>query len=191
MQQEEIVQGNLYQNKHDKSLVVIATKQEVSNRNSFCGVNLSTGEYDYDWQLYQFEHFPINSKDLIKENLSLKERIMELVQKNIDQQREYDQRFCDMFDQEQVKCNTKLAEIENKIRKGFSNIHQIDSSKIKRLEQELSITNLALLGQKTICRNQSAFIQHLQDYIAAKHLEENGLILEKFIQEESDAKKSS
>ena len=30
------------------------------------------------------------------------------------------------------------------------------------------------------------FIQHLQDYIAAKHLEENGLILEKFIQEESD-----
>jgi len=29
------------------------------------------------------------------------------------------------------------------------------------------------------------FIQHLQDYIAAKHLEENGLILEKFIQEEN------
>lgn len=30
------------------------------------------------------------------------------------------------------------------------------------------------------------FIQHLQDYIASKYLENEGLILEKFIQEESD-----
>lgn len=29
------------------------------------------------------------------------------------------------------------------------------------------------------------FIQHLQDHIAAKHLEENDLIFEKFIQEET------
>lgn len=32
------------------------------------------------------------------------------------------------------------------------------------------------------------FILHLQDYISAKHLESEGLILEKFIQEENDAK---
>ena len=77
-------------------------------------------------------------RDIEKENLLLKERIMELTQKNIDLQTKYTQKIKDV----DLLC-----------------FHY---------------------------ENQKKFIQHLQDYIAAKHLEENGLILEKFIQEESD-----
>ena len=77
-------------------------------------------------------------RNLEKENLLLKERIMELTQKNIDQQTKYTQKIKDV--------------------------------------------DLLFFHYE----NQRKFIQHLQDYIASKHLEENGLILEKFIQEESD-----
>lgn len=148
MIQEDIIQGNLYQNKHDKSLIILATKQEENSKDGFCGVNLSNGVYNYDWQLYQFE--PCNFT--IKENLLLKERIMELTEKCINQQRDFDQRFCDMYDQQQTKYTQKIKDVE------------------------------------LLCfhyENQKKFIQHLQDYIAAKYLEENGLILEKFIQEEN------
>lgn len=83
---------------------------------------------------------------------------MELTQKNIDQQRDFDQRFCDLYDQQQAKYVQKIKDVD------------------------------------LLCfhyENQKKFIQHLQDYISAKQLESEGLILEKFIQEESDAKKSS
>lgn len=85
--------------------------------------------------------------ELEKENLLLKERIMELTQKLIDQQRVNDQRFCDLYDSMK--------------------------SKVDKFEESISY-----IGEL------KKFIQHLQGYIAAKHLEENGLILEKFIQEE-------
>ena len=150
---EDIIQGNLYQNKYDKLCIVIATKQENNNEEYFCGVNLSDGVYNFDWQLYAFESYNVSGKGkhLIQENLFLKERIMELVQKNIDQQKVNDQRFCDLYDSTKAK---------------------IDSLKKDQEEGIFYIGNLKL------------FIQHLQDYIAAKHLESEGLILEKFIQEE-------
>jgi hypothetical protein len=102
---------------------------------------------------------------LTSENDECKKRVMELTQKLIDQQREFDQRFADLHDR--------------------------TSLQIKTITQELSEQEIVIEESATYIGELEKFIQHLQDYIAAKHLEENGLILEKFIQEESDAKKSS
>ena len=77
-------------------------------------------------------------------------QVMELTQKLINQQREYDQRFCDLHDTNK-KALDKLSLSHN--------------------------DNTWYIGEL------KKFIQHLQDYIAAKHLESEGLILEKFIQE--------
>lgn len=90
---------------------------------------------------------------LTTENNDCKKQIMGFTQKLINQQREYDQRFCDLYDKKTGTINQLNSEIEQLI---------------------------------TDDDNQKKFIQHLQDYIAAKHLESEGLILEKFIQEEID-----
>lgn len=100
--------------------------------------SLAVSDMQKKWIL---DHYVLKheaSENLEKENLLLKERIMELTQKNIDMQTKYTQKIKDV--------------------------------------------DLLFFHYE----NQRKFIQHLQDYIASKHLEENGLILEKFIQEESD-----
>ena len=121
----------------------------VSDFQKDCILKHYTPMYEGNEYLKLSESF----RDIEKENLLLKERIMELTEKCINQQRDFDQRFCDMYDQQQTKYTQKIKDVE------------------------------------LLCfhyENQKKFIQHLQGYIAAKHLESEGLILEKFIQEESD-----
>lgn len=97
---------------------------------------------------YEDSEYSRNRLDeLCTENLSLKERIMKLTQRLIDQQREYDQRFCDLYNSKKLK--------------------------VDKFEEAI-----------TVIGNLKKFIQHLQDYIAAKHLESEGLILEKYLKEE-------
>lgn len=162
MEKKDIVQGNLYQNKYDNTCIVIATHQEESESDThFSGVNLSDGIYNFDCQLHAFDDYN-KGKHIITENLTLKERIIDLTQKNIDNQREFDQRFCDLFD-------SKKAEIDEL------------NNKLLRLPSEEHFQEI--LDERESLKK---FIQHLQDYIAAKHLEENGLILEKYLQEENN-----
>ena len=188
MEKKDIVQGNLYQNKYDKTCIIIATHQEENESYTvFSGVNLSDGIYNFDWELFAFDDYNVSGKGkhLIQENLYLKERIMEIVQKNIDQQRKFDQRFCDLFDKEKVKCDTKLAEQEKKFMKSHSERYELDAGIINRQEEKISEQQIIIEESAIYIGELKKFIQHLQDYISAKHLESEGLILEKYLQEEN------
>lgn len=166
---EEISFHEAFRNDVNKIVLEAVTSQ---NRDSIWNHNnkqcLAVSDFQKDWILkhYVLKH-EVNEnfadyvklkkahetliseyKELQKENLLMKERIMELTQKSIDDQRVNDQRFCDLYDS----------------KKAISDKFQEATAYIGELKK---------------------FILHLQDYIAGKHLEENGLILEKFIQEEN------
>lgn len=86
---------------------------------------------------------------------------------------------------------------ESYVKNLLNNIHELEELRSSQALELRSLKEKALKNEHI--HNDSVwyigelkkFIQHLQDYISAKHLESEGLILEKFIQEESDAKKSS
>lgn len=158
----EISFHEAFRNDVNKIVLEAVTSQ---NRDSIWDIDnkkcLAVSDFQKDWILKHYtpmyegnEYLKLSEsfRDIEKENLLLKERIMELTQKLIDQQREYDQRFCDLYD---------------------TNKKAIDKLSLSHNDNTWYIGEL------------KKFIQHLQDYIAAKHLEENGLILEKFIQEEN------
>ncbi len=128
-----------FRNDVNKIVLEAVTSQNKDSLYDHTGRNsLAVSDMQKKWIL---DHYVLKheaSENLEKENLLLKERIMELTQKNIDMQTKYTQKIKDV--------------------------------------------DLLFFHYE----NQKKFIQHLQDYIASKHLESEGLILEKFIQEESD-----
>ncbi len=127
-----------FRNDVNKIVLEAVTSQNKDSLYDHTGRNsLAVSDMQKKWIL---DHYVLKheaSENLEKENLLLKERIMELTQKNIDMQTKYTQKIKDV----ELLC-----------------FHY---------------------------ENQKKFIQHLQGYIAAKHLESEGLILEKFIQEEN------
>ena len=136
---EEITFHEAFRNDVNKiALEAVFNQNKDSLYDHTGGNSLAVSDMQKKWIL---DHYVLKheaSENLEKENLLLKERIMELTQKNIDMQTKYTQKIKDV--------------------------------------------DLLFFHYE----NQKKFIQHLQDYIASKHLESEGLILEKFIQEESD-----
>jgi hypothetical protein len=135
---EEISFHEAFRNDVNKIVLDAVTSQNRESLYDHTGRNsLAVSDMQKKWIL---DHYVLKheaSENLEKENLLLKERIMELTQKNIDMQTKYTQKIKDV--------------------------------------------DLLFFHYE----NQKKFIQHLQDYIASKHLESEGLILEKFIEGES------
>lgn len=70
--------------------------------------------------------------------------------------------------------------------KQFAETYEKDSALINKLEEKVNQQEIIIEESATYIGELKKFIQHLQDYVSSKHLESEGLILEKFIQEESD-----
>lgn len=134
---EEITFHEAFRNDVNKIVMDALTNQHTESLYNHTGkISIAVSDMQKKWIL---DHYVLKheaSENLEKENLLLKERIMELTQKNIDMQTKYTQKIKDV--------------------------------------------DLLFFHYE----NQKKFIQHLQDYIASKHLESEGLILEKYLKEE-------